>query len=151
MRSILFVVGLGISLSACGSKSDPGPSCEAVVDHMLDITKQQLVGHDNVVFASQKKAMVAQCKTRNMPAETRKCLIGAETISDIAKCRGGKTDVIERPRRPSIRPVRPPGANGSNSVPRVVPPSAGSGSAAGSDGKPCPIARRLPGGGCAPE
>jgi len=157
MRSIVVLI-IGVALGAC-SKKDPGPSCEQVVDHMLEITKQQLVGHDNVVFASQKKAMVAQCESRNMAAEMRTCLLGTQTISDIAKCRGGKTDVIERPRR-AIRPLKPPGARGELLHPRSGAGSAGAIAGSGSgDGKvvapagkiDCPLVRRLPSGGCAPD
>lgn len=116
---------LVLALAACGSKKDPGPTCEQVVDHMLSVTKTQLPGHEMTNLGNQKKAMVAQCEARNMDNDVRTCLMGATTISEIAKCRGAKSDVMERPRRPRVPP-------GSGSAPTALPfhPSTGSGSAA---------------------
>ncbi len=118
MRSLLMVA----ILVGCGGKKDPGPPCEKVVDHMLEITKQQLMGHEGANFNSQRKAMVTQCENRNMSTEMRTCLIGAQTISDIAKCRGGKTDVLEKPRKPRA-------GSGSGSGSAVKPNPAHTGSA----------------------
>ena len=115
-----------IALAGCGKK-DPGPSCDQVVDHMLEVTKTQLMGHENTNLMSQKKAMVAQCEQRDMSRDVRTCLMGAQTITEIAKCRGSKTDINERPRRP-----RPPGGSGSGSAVQVVPTGSGSGSGSGS-------------------
>jgi len=107
------------------SKKESGPTCEQVVDHMLTVTKTQLMGHEGANFTQQKKAMVAQCEQRNYNAEMRTCLLTTETISDIAKCRGGKTDVFEKPRRPR------PGSGSAKSLPPSMMPPAGSGSATG--------------------
>jgi len=121
--SLIAVVVSAAFTIGCGSKkqADEGPSCDQVAEHMLEITQQQLMGHEGVSFKSQKKAMVAQCEQRKMGPTTRKCLLEAQTIHDIAKCRGGKTDVLERPRR-KIRPLRPPGAN-PGSAATVTPPA----------------------------
>jgi len=118
-RAVLLVILVG-----CGKK-DSGPSCEQVVDHMLEVTKQQLMGHETVNLSSQRKAMVAQCESRNMTTEMRTCLLGAQTIADIAKCRGGKTDMLERPRRP--RPGAAPTPTGSGSSTTSPGSAAGSG------------------------
>ncbi len=116
-----------IALAGCGKK-DPGPSCDQVVDHMLEVTKAQLMGHENTNMMSQKKAMVAQCEQRDMSSDVRTCLMAAQTITEIAKCRGSKTDINERQRRP-----RPPvgTGSGSGSAGRVVPTGSGSGSGSG--------------------
>lgn len=79
-----------IVLAACG-KSDPGPSCGQVTDHMLEVTKQQLVGHEGMVLG-QRDAMIKQCEQRDMPAETRRCLFAAKDIPAIAECRAGKAE-----------------------------------------------------------
>lgn len=122
-RAFLLVILVG-----CGGKKDPGPPCDKVVDHMLEVTKQQMMGHENANFGSQRKAMVAQCEQRNMSVEMRTCLLATQTIADIAKCRGGKTDVLERPRKPRA-------GSGSTTLPTAPPPSPhGSGSAAATPG-----------------
>jgi small lipoprotein (TIGR04454 family) len=130
-RAVLLAILVG-----CGGKKDSGPSCEKVVDHMLEVTKQQLMGHDGANFSQQKKGMIKQCEDRNYSGEIRTCLVAAQTISDIAKCRGGKTDVFEKPRRP--RPPQPGSATGS------AAPSSGSGSAA-------PAPTPAPAGSAAPK
>ena len=124
MRSLVVLA----ILVGCGKK-DSGPTCEQVVDHMLEVTKQQLMGHETANLGSQKKAMVAQCESRNMSNEMRTCLMGTKTIADIAKCRGGKTDVLERQRRPrpgSGSGSAPPVHHGSGSA--STAPGSGSGS-----------------------
>src|SRR4051794_25041218 len=107
-----------LALVAC-SKKDPGPTCDQVVDHMLDVTKQRLPGHDDTSFGSQKKAMVTSCESRNWTADVRTCLVAAQSISDIAKCRGGRTDILERPRRPRVGSGS---GSGSAAAPTVHPP-----------------------------
>lgn len=92
---------------------------------MLEVTKQQLMGHEGANFNSQRKAMVSQCENRNMSSEMRTCLVGTKTIADIAKCRGGKTDVLEKPRKPRAGSA---GSAGSGSAPAA---QAGSGTAGG--------------------
>ncbi len=122
MRSLLLLV----ILVGCGGKKDSGPSCDQVVDHMLEVTKQQMMGHEGANFNSQRKAMVSQCETRNMSTEMRTCLIGAQTIAEIAKCRGGKTDVLEKARRPRA------GSGSGSAV--ATPPTTQTGSGSGGTG-----------------
>jgi hypothetical protein len=78
-------------LVGCGSKAaeDPGPSCAQVMDHILEVTKQQLVGHGDMQLG-QRDAMIKQCEERKMPVKTRTCLLAAKTLADIAECRAGK-------------------------------------------------------------
>lgn len=124
LRAALLVILVG-----CGGKKDEGPSCDKVVDHMLEVTQSQLAGHEGANFNSQRKAMVAQCESRKMSSEMRTCLIGASTIAEIAECRGTKSSVIEKPRRP--RPGKPPGSStvqsGSGSGSTTPGSAAGSG------------------------
>lgn len=122
-RAFLLVILVG-----CGGKNDPGPPCDKVVEHMLEVTKQQLTGHETANFSQQRKAMIAQCEQRNMSLEMRTCLLGTQTIADIAKCRGGKTDVLERPRKPRAGSG---GAVGTPGPPPVHPGSATPGSGSG--------------------
>jgi hypothetical protein len=93
-------------LFACGSKKseDPGPSCGQVMDHILEVTQRQLVGHGDEL-KSQRAAMVQQCEARKMPAEMRKCLLDSKSMDDIAKCKPPESDSgsnapYEKPRRP---------------------------------------------------
>lgn len=93
MRLVIVIV-----LIACGSKSDPGPTCAQVMDHILEITQQQLVGHGDEI-KSQRAAMIAQCEQRNMPAEMRRCLLDSKTRDAIATCHA-KDAPFEKPRKP---------------------------------------------------
>jgi hypothetical protein len=134
-------------LAACGGKKDEGPSCEQVTNHILEVTKQNLPGHENTNIANQKKAMVDQCEKKQMPSEVRTCIMGAKTISEIAKCRGrGGTNVMERPRRPrgsgagsgqvgsgsAGSAVTPPGPGSAGSAGSATPPTGNAGSGSGS-------------------
>lgn len=96
-------IAIAMVVTAC-SKPDPGPPCGQVIDHMLDVTKQQLVGHGDAI-TSQRAGMVKQCEERKMPAATRKCLIAATTLAQIAECKAG-TGSPEKPgpRSPVVAP-----------------------------------------------
>jgi hypothetical protein len=89
-----------VFLLACGGKSaeNAGPTCAQVMDHILELTKNQLVGHGDEV-KSERAAMVKQCEDRNMPAEARKCLFEAKTLDDISKCRTA-SGPAEKQRKP---------------------------------------------------
>jgi hypothetical protein len=101
---------IAMLVAAC-SKPDPGPPCGQVVDHMLEVTKQQLIGHGDAL-KSQRAQMVKQCEERKMPAETRKCLIAATTLTQIAECRAG--DKSGSPEKPTPRaPAVAPGSGSS--------------------------------------
>lgn len=76
-------------LAGCSKKADRGPSCAEVTDHMLEVTRQQLTGHGEMELGN-RKAMIAQCEERKMPAATRKCLVAATDLPAIAACRAGK-------------------------------------------------------------
>ncbi|HEU0034489.1 MAG TPA: hypothetical protein VFQ53_27890 [Kofleriaceae bacterium] len=89
MRWIVVAVALA---SACSKSEDPGPPCAQVVDHMLEVTQQTIVGHGDMGANGQRGAMLAQCEQRKMPAATRRCLVAAKTLDQIASCRAGKTD-----------------------------------------------------------
>jgi hypothetical protein len=123
----LSMIVISLALCACGGKKDEGPSCEAVTDHILAVTKQNLPGHENTNLGNQRKAMIDQCEKKQMPSEVRTCILGAKTISEIAKCRGrGGSNVLERPRRPRGS------AGGSAEPARAGSAGSGAGSSAGS-------------------
>ena len=90
-------------LLACGGKAESDvPSCAQVMDHILEITRNQLVGHGDEV-KSQRAGMVKQCEDRNMAPEIRRCLFQSKTLDDIAKCQG-KSAPAEKPRKPLPKP-----------------------------------------------
>jgi hypothetical protein len=99
MKPLAIVFGL----AACGGKSEPeAPSCAQVMDHILEITKNQLVGHGDEV-KTQRAAMVKQCEERKLAPALRKCLFESKTLDDIAKCQG-KDSPAEKPRKPLPKP-----------------------------------------------
>ena len=77
-------IALVFVLAAC--KSDPGPACDKIVDHMLELTKQQLTGHDTVQVGD-RKVMIAFCEKRQMTKPARQCLLDAKSLDDLAKCK----------------------------------------------------------------
>ena len=83
-----------LALVAC-NKDNPGPSCVQVVDHVLDVTKQALPGHETAGALGDRKASIDQCEARKLPKETRQCLLAAKTLDGFGECykavRGTKT------------------------------------------------------------
>lgn len=56
---------------------------------MLEVTKQQLIGHEGMTLGS-RDAMIQQCEQRKMSPEARRCLVAARSLADLAGCRAGK-------------------------------------------------------------
>jgi hypothetical protein len=105
MTRIVLVAAL---LAACG-KGDSGPPCDQVVDHMLDLTKQMMPGHDPESLG-QRKQMIDDCKSRKMSAATRRCLLDAKSFNDLEACkkRDQKTSTpTPPPVTPTPAPTRP--------------------------------------------
>ncbi|NVB76913.1 MAG: hypothetical protein HOV81_00830 [Kofleriaceae bacterium] len=98
MRRFILLAAL---LVAC--KEDKGPSCAVVVDHMLDVTKQAMPGHDPGALGD-RKAMIAQCEKRNMPAKMRKCLMAATSLAGFGECQEKAKPAPTRP-LPSTEPT----------------------------------------------
>jgi len=71
-------------VAAC--KQDKGPPCPQIVDHMLEVTKQQLPGHDDQMLGDRKQ-MIAECEKRNLSPAMRKCLMAAKTLAALGECR----------------------------------------------------------------
>lgn len=88
--------------AACSKKDDPGPPCDRVVDHMLDVTKQTLLGHESMT-ADLKRQMIAQCQQRNYSKDVRECLLAAKDPAELAACSRGN-----RPATPPPSPANPP-------------------------------------------
>lgn len=108
---------LATLLVAC--KKDPGPSCEQISDHMLDVTKTAMPGHDPS-YLGDRKAMIAQCEKRNLTRDQRNCLMKATTLPALGEC---------GPKKPAAPPTTTPAA--------PTPPStAPSGSASTGSGSP---------------
>ena len=74
-----------VMLVAC-NKADPGPSCTQVVDHVLEVTKSVLPGHETVGMVGDRKASIAQCEARKLPREARICLAAAKTLDGFGDC-----------------------------------------------------------------
>ena len=83
MRILALVV-----IAACGKSEPPAPSCTQVTDHILEVSKQQIVGHGDMQLG-QRDAMIAQCEARKLPADKRNCLVAAKTLAEIASCKAG--------------------------------------------------------------
>jgi small lipoprotein (TIGR04454 family) len=69
-------------------KTDSGPSCDAVIDHVLAITKAGLTGHDGMQLGNRKQ-MIDGCVQRKLPAATRTCLLAAKDLAGLAGCKAG--------------------------------------------------------------
>jgi hypothetical protein len=70
---------------ACQKREDPGPPCDRVVDHMLELTKQALVGHE-AMTKDLKRQMVQQCEQRHYSKEAKECLLAATDPAGLAAC-----------------------------------------------------------------
>jgi hypothetical protein len=82
-NSVLFI----LFVVACQKKADPGPPCDQVVDHMFEVTKQMLVGHDAMTKTMRTQA-IQQCEQRNMPKDQRECIMAAKDSEGLSACRG---------------------------------------------------------------
>jgi hypothetical protein len=125
MTRLVLVAAL---LVAC-SKGDSGPPCDKVVDHMLELTKQMMPGHDQDSLGNRKQ-MIDDCKSRKMSAATRRCLLDAKSFNDLAACRA-RDQKTSTPSPPPMAPT-PPAPTGSAAPTEPAPGSAAPGSAAGS-------------------
>jgi hypothetical protein len=129
-----WLVVLSIALAGCGrdQPQDPGPPCAEVMDHILAVTKNQLVGHGDMVLG-QRDAMIGQCEARKLPADKRRCLMAANTLDAIASCKAGDPNAAPYDPRTGEKPrkKRPPRDRGLGPVPAPpLPAGSGSGSAA---------------------
>jgi hypothetical protein len=106
---------LAAALLAGCSKGDSGPPCDKVVDHMMDLMKQMMPGHDQNALGDRKQ-MIDQCKQRNMTAKTRKCLVDAKTFNDLAACNAPSQPAIHKDPEsaPAPRPATGSAAPGSS-------------------------------------
>ena len=70
----------------CGKSEDPGPSCEKVTDHVFEISTKAFPGHGDMAMGNRKD-YIAGCEARKMPASERRCLLAAQDMMSLAKCR----------------------------------------------------------------
>ena len=89
MRVLVLVFVIVIAIGC--NKQDPGPPCDQVVDHLLDVTKQQLTGHGGAELGNRAK-LIAECKERKSPAYNR-CALGAKDLTGLAEC----TKLLKKP------------------------------------------------------
>jgi hypothetical protein len=75
---------LAIALFGC-NKGDTGPACPQVVDHMLEVTKQQLTGHGNLELGNRKQ-MIETCEQRKLTPAQRNCMMAAKTLAALGEC-----------------------------------------------------------------
>src|SRR5690348_11477829 len=118
--SRLLVIAV-LVVAAC-HKSDPGPTCDQVVDHMLDVTKQVMLGH-NAMTKDIRKQLVDQCVARNLPKDARECMMAAKDPTSLSAC-------YRRPGMEGPHPLPPSALRRPNFPPGLI--HAGSGAAAGS-------------------
>ena len=107
---------VAVLLVAC-QKQDAGPPCDKVVDHMLDVMKEQLPGHEGMGMTGERKAMVEQCEQRKYTAQERTCLLAAKNLDGFAACRPTKVPPTLHPAKPAVPPApsTPPVPAGSGS------------------------------------
>jgi hypothetical protein len=110
---VAVVLALGCGLG-CG-KSDPGPSCEKVTDHVFEITTKAFPGHESGM--GNRKAYIEACESRKMSASERKCLLAAQDTLSLAKCRK-----IPEGARPSGKPPAPEPVKPADPAKPVEPP-----------------------------
>jgi hypothetical protein len=125
MRALLFV--LVVPLAGCSKKTDNGPACPEVVDHMVIVMKEGLKGHESVNLGDRGQ-MITQCEQRKMSPSVRRCLATAKNLEALASCRPAPTGAPRptpgpAPQQPLPAPPLPAGS---------AAPAAGS--AAGSAG-----------------
>ncbi len=102
-----FVMIAALLVAACNkTKTDSGPSCDKVVDHMQELMKQMMPGHDEAALGDRKQ-MIAQCEQRKMPASVRRCLVDAKTFNDLAACQKPGSTPAASPGTPAPRPAAP--------------------------------------------
>jgi hypothetical protein len=101
MRWLLVV---GIVLAGCSKKQDAGPSCAEITDHVHAVFHKEHPGHAN---AMNRANDIQQCAQRKLSAEERRCVLAAQTLEAIGKCR--ETSVQEQDRAPATgTPPAPP-------------------------------------------
>jgi hypothetical protein len=97
----------------CGKSEDPGPSCEQVTDHVFEITSKAFPGHGDM---GNRKAYIESCKSRNLSASEKRCMLAAQDTLSLAKCRKvpegarpptGKPPVPEPVKGPDVKPAAP--------------------------------------------
>jgi hypothetical protein len=105
MRRVIFCV----VLAACGRDEPAAPSCRAVMDHILEISKEQIVGHGDMELGGQRDQMIAQCEARNLDADKRRCLYAAKNLNELAACKAGDANATPGPIPTKLqRKPRPP-------------------------------------------
>ena len=104
-----------IVLVVAGCKKEPPPpSCDQITDHMLEVTKQALPGHDPSELGD-RKAMIAQCEKRNLTREQRNCLMKAATLPALGDCTPKNAVPTKTPANPAPSPSPPTAPTGSAS------------------------------------
>jgi len=122
------------AFAAC-SKNDPGPTCDQVVDHMLEITKQVMLGHDSMDATIRKQAL-AQCQQRKLSKQARECIMAAKDSTSLVACYRGEPGAPAP--APGMRPLPPRTGSGTGSGSGSGTGSGSSGAGAGSGGTPTP-------------
>ena len=74
-----------LSLSLCACSKDKGPSCEQVTDHLLEIMKSSMAGHEGMPMGNRKQ-MIESCEKRDPAKAARECLMAARDMTAMANC-----------------------------------------------------------------
>ena len=103
MRWMWIAIALALALApGCERKpEDPGPSCEAITDHVYEVTRKAYPGHGEMAMGN-RKADVARCEARKLTAKQRRCMLAAQTPEGVAQCLPRqKTDEPKGPDAPN--------------------------------------------------
>jgi hypothetical protein len=101
LASLALVLTLG-----CSKKSDNGPACPEVVDHMVVVMKEGLKGHESVNLGDRGQ-MITQCEQRKMSPSVRRCLATAKNLEALASCRPAPSGPPPSAAPPQPLPTRP--------------------------------------------
>ena len=78
-------LALLVLLAASCHKDDPGPPCDKVVDHMAEVTKSMMTGHDQVEVKT-RFLDIQFCEKKQFSKQLRECLFAAKDVAGIAAC-----------------------------------------------------------------
>jgi len=135
---MLRVALVAVLLAAC-HQDDPGPPCDQVVDHFIQVTRHGPPLGGTRALAS-RDTMITVCKQRHYDATTRRCLLAARDAAALARCGAGPAVTGPAAPTPGLTPSMPqrphtiflPGAAPAPGAPGIPAPArhAGSGTPA---------------------
>jgi hypothetical protein len=127
MRVLPALLALVLTVG-CSKKSDNGPACPEVVDHMVVVMKAGLKGHESVNLGDRTQ-MITQCEQRKMSPSMRRCMLDAKDLPALASCRPATGAPPPNAGPPQPLPTRPlPTGSAAGTEGSAAGSQAGSGS-----------------------